>query len=409
MNWPLSSDSFSFWDRLKIAAFILNKKNQWTQGALVKKYEQEWSKYTRCPYVVMTASGSASNELIALYAKHQLQKSGQWPHKNKVIFPANTWISSVSVWLNLGFEPVFVDLDKENLCADVGLIEEKLKRRNDISYVFYTTLLGFSGNLIGLKKLCETYGAKLALDNCESSFSSFDWYSESNFHFCNFVTASTSLYFSHLTTTGSESGLIFCQNKDEYAFYLMARSHGMTRTLDAYSDILGESYISHYKNKDVEPKFDFNVLGSNYRSSDYLAFPGLIDFAKRDKYMIKRKFLYDWFNRGLWESGEFHLLEQTWGTVPFVLPIILKDENPLLMTKIKAYLRENSIEYRQIIGGHLLYQTAFKKYLSNESHPVSKHIHANGIYIGLNTRLNKDIVERWARDLSDLAILCPKL
>ena len=48
---------------------------------------------------------------------------------NKVVFPANTWISSVSPWLNFGFEPIFVDLDLNNLCADIDLIEEELKKK----------------------------------------------------------------------------------------------------------------------------------------------------------------------------------------------------------------------------------------------------------------------------------------
>ena len=110
-KWPLSENSFDFWDRLRICSFVLNPKNQWTQGKLVKEYENKWSEYTKCPYVVMTSSGSASNELIALWFKHKLQKSGQWGKKNKIIFPVNTWISSISPFINIGFEPIFVDLD----------------------------------------------------------------------------------------------------------------------------------------------------------------------------------------------------------------------------------------------------------------------------------------------------------
>lgn len=397
-KWPLAKDSFTFWDKLKITKWILGN-NQWTQGKLVKEYEQKWSEYTKCPYVIMTASGSASNELIALRAKYQLQKFGQWPKKNKVIFPVNTWVSSVSVWLNFGFEPVFVDLDINNLCADIKLIEKELKKRDDIGYVFYTTLLGFSGDLLKLKEICGKYKTGLGLDNCESGFSKID-----DLHYCNLVTSSTSMYFSHLTTSGSESGLIFCQDKDEYAFYLMARSHGMTRSLNNYKDILGEDYIKSYTNPKVDKNFDFNILGSNYRSSDYLAFPALLDFRKREKYCLHRQKIYQFFNLEL-DSNKFHVIEPNillTDTIPFVLPIILKENNQELIDKIKEYLNDNSIEFRQIVGGHLLFQFAFKQYKDNKSHKVSKHIHSNGIYIGLNQNLTKKLVQKWAIDLSRL-------
>jgi dTDP-4-amino-4,6-dideoxygalactose transaminase len=51
----------------------------------------------------------------------------------------------------------------------------------------------------------------------------------------------------------------------------MARNHGMTRSVKN-----PEKYI----NKDVDSRFDFYFLGSNFRNTDINAFIGLLDFKR---------------------------------------------------------------------------------------------------------------------------------
>ena len=109
-NWPLAISSFTFWDKLRIGWFLLTEPI-WTYGAWVKRYEDLWVRQFGVKHAVMVSSGSTANELIALRRKWELECAGEWPRRNKVVFPVNTWISSVSVWINLGFEPVFVDVE----------------------------------------------------------------------------------------------------------------------------------------------------------------------------------------------------------------------------------------------------------------------------------------------------------
>lgn len=40
-SWPLNDSNFTFLDRLKIAAFFLNKKNFWTMTNEVEKFEEQ--------------------------------------------------------------------------------------------------------------------------------------------------------------------------------------------------------------------------------------------------------------------------------------------------------------------------------------------------------------------------------
>ena len=374
MDWPLSTNNFSFWDKIKISKFILTN-DRWTQGEKVKEYERLWENYVgNGTKAIMVSSGSAANELIALREKLLLDVF-EYKGKRKVIFPANTWISSISPWINFGFEPVFVDIESDTFCLDGEKAIEKLKAEGDIQGVFYTTLLGNYGKSFQkLKDYCKNNGYFFKLDNCESSFTTIDGKN------CNGITeSSTSFYLSHLTSTGSEGGMVFTQTQDDYEWYLMARSHGMTRALSSYG-----INTQRRDNPDVDNRFDFNFLGSNYRSSDFAAFPALLDWKKVEKNNQHRLDLYNLFLKER-KTNNFVLQD---GAIPFALPI--QSHDTIAVKNICAQL---NIETRPVVGGNLLRQTAFKKYGKPEDFPVAEEVHKNWIYVGLHEKVTPEMVK----------------
>jgi len=393
-TWPLNTNSFNLLDKLKISKFILTD-DRWTQGKYVKQYEDLWSDYVGSK-AVMVSSGSTANELIALRTKHELEQLNKWPKKNKVLFPANTWISSVSPWVNFGFEPVFIDINSDfGMCHREFLAYIKKYGVTNVAGVFYTTLLGFCpDSLIDIQEECKKRGIFFKLDNCESSFSkiSLDEYEDRNIN--SLATSSTSFYLSHLTTSGSEGGMIFCDNEEEHQWYLLARSHGMTKSLNSYYDGF---VVDGYRNFDVDERFDFSMMGSNYRSSDYAAFPAILDFQNKDRYINHRVEMYALFEDNL--RDDIRTPDPSIG-VPFALPIVCESLD--LLNNIKFYCNRNGIEYRPVVGGNLLRHTAFKKYGNPEDYPEADFIHKNGIYIGLNQSVTAKMIKKFCRDIDKL-------
>ena len=393
-KWPLGVSNMTFFDKLKISKFLFIEK-QWTAGSYIERYEKKWSEYTGCSHVIMVSSGSTANELIALKRKYELKEAGLWPQNNKVLVSAVNWISSISPWVNYEFEPVFTDVG-HNLCATVSQIKAALEKDDSIKTVFYTTLLGYSCDLLELHGICNSLGVKLLLDNCESSFSSIQWKDNERYtNINNLLTSSTSLYISHFTSGSQEGGLIFCQNKDEADWYRMARNHGMTRGLD-----------QKYRNWDVNSDFDFYMTGSNYRSSNLLAYMHLLDFDRALDFSVKyRKQLSDGFclNRSKFEDPHAFFYGSH-GFIPLSIPIITnkKWKDEMLIHKVKDFLLFKNIGFRPIVGGNMLRQTAFKKYGKPEDFPISDHVHFNGIYLGLHAGVTYDMVENLANDLNKL-------
>lgn len=406
-NWPLTTSPFTVWDKLKIGAFLFWEP-MWTYGKWVREYEKLWEKEFGVKHAIMVSSGSTANEMIALRRKWELQQAGEWPRRNKVIFPVNTWISSVSPFLNIGFEPVFVDVDKNNLNVGPDTIHRTLKNDKDksIGTVFYTALLGYFNDLDGCQLACQEHGAKFLMDNCEASFSYHSARGSDGFTdlkgspepIIRFVTNSTSIFFSHFTMSGTEGGLVFTNDDEEADWYRMARSHGLTRGMP-----------DKYKNPNVNADFDFYLLGSNYRSSNLQAYMAMLDFKRAikfsrnnrrqvmsaltelldpEKYQAFRSSFYDY------NTNDFV------NSIPLALPILCKTRDQRI--RVETYLKTHGVMCRPLIAGCLLAHTAFKGYGNIDDFPVAKWSHECCLYIGLNDKVTLKMARELAIELNKL-------
>lgn len=375
-NWKLNENHFTWLDRLKICKFFLTPNNFWTYGKYVKLFEKEMAKYIGVKHALFVSSGSTANTIIAYYL------SGI-TNKKKIIFPAVTWTTSISPFIKCGFEPVFVDVDFNNFGASIQKIENILQNDDDVAACFITSILGSSPQISELKWLQQKYKVKIFLDNCESTFTTYKGYNISSY-----FTSTTSTYFGHLLQS-VEGGFVFTNDDTEYEMFNMIRNHGMHRHLDV-------TRSTKYKNKDVDPMFDFYCLGNNFRNTDIHAFIGLLDFSRIIKYTQHRRKCYDKFFETI-DKEKYHVLSNDYGNVYMSLPIVCRDK--ISLEKVKQYCRDNSIEYRPIISGNLLKQTAYKKY-ERETFEVANVIHECGLYVGLHYGVSDRQIENFCRDIN---------
>jgi CDP-6-deoxy-D-xylo-4-hexulose-3-dehydrase len=201
-----------------------------------------------------------------------------------------------------------------------------------------------------------------------------------------------------------EGGFIFTNDRKEYEWFLMARNHGMTRSLTSYK-IDNDTYF----NRDINSSFDFYDLGYNFRNTDINAYIGLLDFKKIQKSNEHRKFLYNTLYSLLIGNESIGIIKHNDKDVPFCIPLFVKrgvDGNKKILENIFNYLRKNNIEYRPIVSGFLGKQTCYKKYFENENmddFTNSLFIHENGFYIGLHFGVTIKQIERLAEFLNDFA------
>lgn len=375
--WPLNDSSFTFLDRLKICSFILNKKNNWTQGKYVKKIEEAFKNFVGSKYAVFVSSGSTANTLLAMSLKDNLKSK----NKNIVIFPSTTWTTSISPFVREGFKPKFIDISLANFCLDLDLTEKYLKTNHKkVAAIVCVSLIGEVPDIRKLKYLEKKYNVKIFLDNCENTLGIYEGKNISSY-----FTSTTSTYFGHQLQS-VEGGFIFTDSEKEYEYFLMNRNHGMTRSLSVY-DIDPSKYV----NPNVNKLFDFYLIGNNFRNTDVNAFIGLLDFKRIDSYIEKRVSIYNKIkdilkNKNIIFPKNF----DNRVSVPFCFPIMSKDSN--LIKNLMKFCEENGIETRPIISGNLLKQTCYRKYDNYKKFKNSEFLHNNGFYIGIYASLsNKQI------------------
>jgi dTDP-4-amino-4,6-dideoxygalactose transaminase len=162
-KYPLQTDNFSFWDRLKVCKFILNKNNRLTAGPKVEEFEKEWENISGAKCIA-TSSGSTANHLLL---EVFLQTNNLDPKNVTVFCPATTWASSVSPWLFRGCEVVFVDINLKDFSFNYDELEYELMERDGdgkIKVIWPTALIGFPPNIDKLNELKREYKTYLFAD-----------------------------------------------------------------------------------------------------------------------------------------------------------------------------------------------------------------------------------------------------
>ena len=365
-------ESITFGDRLKLAKFALTTK-QFTNGPKVRQFEQNWNEWLGSKYSLYVSSGSTAN-LLLLSAVKELYglKNG-----DKVLVPACTWMTNVAPVIQLGFKPIFCDINLYNFSFDLENLKYIADKHPDIKLIFVTHLLGFSAENEKYKSLFPN--ALILDDICES-------------HGCtdiggvkrgaNSLGATFSFYFGHHMTT-VEGGMISTNNMDLYDLMKIKRSHGLAR-----ESINFDRYAK--ENPEIQKSFLFVTDGYNFRNHEVCAVLGLSQLKRLNKMIKIRNKNYCSYTKILEKFPNlFEQIPYTPTSSNFCFPFICKTKQ-IYDQMILSFIA-SGIEYRPIVSGNLLKQPFLKGYCltSNKKETNIDKVHNLGIYIGNNHFVNK--------------------
>ena len=116
-KWQLINDSITDSDKKALTDFINTPNQRFTQGEQVRKFEKTWSEWEGVKHSVFVNSGASANYIMTSIMK---EKKGV----GEVIVSPLGWVSDVSPLVNLGFTPVFVDVDRESMSITLDNIKK---------------------------------------------------------------------------------------------------------------------------------------------------------------------------------------------------------------------------------------------------------------------------------------------
>lgn len=364
----------------KLCDFIINS-DKLSMGSKCQEFETKFSDYQGRDHSVFFNSGSSAN--LALI--QSLLNLGKLLPEDKVGFSALTWATNVMPLLQLNLNPVPIDVSLENLNVGPDNLLEVLKKTK-LKTLFITNLLGFSGDLDKITKICEEEGIILLEDNCESLGSELN-----SIKLGNFGIASTSSFYvgHHMSTV--EGGMVSTNNKELYDMLLMVRSHGWDRNLDS------DKKNNLRKKNDIDDfysKYTFYVLGYNLRPTEISAFLGLEQLNHIDTINKIRNENFKLFDKAAKSNPKFLKLnlDHMSFVSNFAYPLICKDKESF--REYKEKFEKNDIEIRPIVGGSIVEQPFFRDYVKKNNLdfncPNAKKIHQFSFYIPNNPELTEE-------------------
>lgn len=376
MKWPLMRNNITLGDRFQLAKFVLTS-DRFTNGRKVREFESKWSQWLGSKHSLYVSSGSTAN-LLLLSAIKELYglKNG-----DKVLVPSDTWVTNIAPVIQLGFTPIFCDINTNNFSFCEDDLEYISKTHPDIKLIFVTHLIGFPANNNLYKKLfpealilddvCESHGCRSSDGSRVGS---------------NSLGATFSFYFGHHIST-VEGGMVCTNNDDLYNLLRLKRSHGLARESDRYDD-----YVKLYP--DISKQFLFVTDGYNFRNHELGAVLGLSQLKRLDSYIERRNNNYQLFINLISKySHKFRVPVFHSGCSNFCFPILCKDRGDA--QKLRILFDDNGIEHRPIIGGNLLKQPFLSGYsiITNKSNLTVDFVHYNGLYLGNNQFIGKKEID----------------
>jgi len=362
-----------------------------TKGELTIQLEKEWAKYVGTKYSVFVNSGSSAN-LLLLYALSRrsyeiFQGRAYNSGESKIIVPAISWATDLAPVIQLGFEPLLVDCNMNDLTIDLEHLRSLLIMNKDISAIISVAVLGFSPMLNTLKNMAHDFKVDLIEDNCEAMGTLYN-----GKHIGNHGIASTySTYFGHHIST-IEGGFINTSNEELYDMLLMLRSHGWDRDLSSEK----QTHIRQpRKINDFDALLTFHQPGFNLRSTEINAKLGLQQLKKLNKNVQARNRNFNLYQELLWKENlsEF----PGWKPKPkedsfvsnFAYPII----HPMKRAMVHD-LQAAGVEVRPLICGSMGRQPMYTKIYGKKILPNADSVDKFGFYVPNHPGMTVDDVCR---------------
>lgn len=351
---PLASSGLRAVD-IELAVEVLESGNL-TMGRSVKAFEEAMAKYLKVESFVMVNSGSSAN-LLMLEALIRPTLSDPRLHPgDSVLVPAIAWPTTIWPVIQLGLNPIFVDIDPKTLVLDLKAAQQIIsKGKIPVRAIFPIHPLGLAIPSEELSDFAESNNLVLINDVCESLGS---WDNGKHAGTVG-AAASFSFYFSHHITTMEGGGI--ATNSPAFADDLKSmRSHGWSRDRSDANDW-------HRGYSQTDSRFLFVSTGYNVRPMEIQAAIGLRQLDSLETFIQRRRKIASIVFDALHGSSLGLIGYQSFADNPsrhswMLLPISIKGENAAeRREKIVTFLLERGIETRPVLTGNFLAQPAIQR------------------------------------------------
>ena len=313
---------------------------------------------------IVTNSGSSSNLLMmsALTSKRKYNL----PKGTKVLMPIAGFPTTLNPTLQVGFQPVFVDIELDTLNLNLDQVEAALKQQPDIRVITFAHVLGNPPNMKRLMDIVKRYNLILLEDCCDALGSTYDGKPLGSFG----EMASCSFYPAHHMTMG-EGGYVATDDTELDVILRSFREWGRGCYCvgpDANKLKCGtcgkrfNNWIPTLPDEVFDHKYVYDEIGYNLKPIELQCAIGLEQLKKLPEIHALRRRNYQLL-LNIYEQYEefFHLPRAQPNSDPswFAFPLTIRQGAPFTRNDIVDYLEEKLIQTRPYFAGNIMLQPAY--------------------------------------------------
>ena len=324
------------------------------QGPKSVEFEEQIAKRFGKKYGVFVNSGSSAC-LLAI-------ASLNLPKGSKIITPACTFSTTLAPIIQLGYEPVFVDVGLNDYVADIKQVVDAITP--EVRAIMLPNLIGNKPDWKRLRQEVELLGRAdiyLIEDSADTITETF----ESDI-------ATTSFYASHVITAGGVGGMVMFNDKKHVTKCLQYRDWGR---IGDDSEIVDDRFNHKVDNIPYDHKFLYGVLGYHMKASEMNAAFGLIQLKRFKKFSEIRRANIERYIENLQGVGDLILPDDS--IKPNWLAIPLQTEKRF---ELLTFLENNNIQTRVTFAGNVTRHPVYREYLQDFEN--SDTIMKNGFLLG---------------------------
>ena len=358
-------------------------------GARAIEFEKSFPKKLGKNFGLLTNSGSSANLLMMSTLKSK--NLYNLPPGTKVLTPIAGFPTTINPIFQVGFEPVFVDIELDTMNIDLELAEKALQE-HDIKVITFAHVLGNPPNMHKLMGLVRKYDLILLEDCCDALGSFYDGLPLGSFG----AMASCSFYPAHHITIG-EGGFVATNTPEQERVVRSFREWGRACYCVGKANLAAKgtcgkrfsSWLPTLPDHTFDHKYVYSEIGYNMKPIEMQAAIGLAQMRKLKEIGTLRRRNHTALN-DIFQNYEeyFYLPKATPKSNPdwFAYALTVKDNSIFSRSDFCTFLEDHKIQTRPYFAGNIMLQPAYTDRMPTEevisNYPVARKVTTDTFFLG---------------------------
>jgi len=361
-----------------------------SEGIKVREFEKLFAEYIGTKYTIILNSGTSALIAGLIALKHH--KALDISKGTKIITTPLTYIATSNAIVLSGFEPVYVDVDRETFGItpeNIRACLEQVDDLNEYSLILPVHLMGYPCDMDEINKIAKKYGLVTFEDAAQAHGTTYNGKKVGSWG----TLADFSFYIAHNIQAG-EMGAITTDDYEIIRLVRKIKANGRMCDCPVCRRSEGKCpKLMAYKGEDdFDPRFTHELIGYNFKTMEFPAALGILQLKKAEWIAERRRENVKYLNRGLEEFSDLLELPKFDENVSYLAyPIVIKNPEKLSRKKLRKELEERGIETRPLFRCIPTQQPAFR-HLKNEYEgklPNADYLGKNAFYVGCHQYLER--------------------